>query len=180
MNTRKSTYLLRLFVGIAVLGLAAGCSKKEHGDLVEYVNTIKARKPGRIPPVPEFKATDSFPYPVEHSRDPFTRAEKESIIPQDAVDNSGLAPDPLRNPEALEQFPLDSLKFLGHLEKSGDREAIILDPTGLVHRVSVGRYMGQNHGRIVSISETKIDLVEIVQSVLGGWVERDAAISLSD
>ena len=37
--------------------------------------------------------------------------------------------------------------------------------------------MGRNHGRVISISETQIDLIEIVPSGAGGWIERPQTIS---
>jgi type IV pilus assembly protein PilP len=51
---------------------------------------------------------------------------------------------------------------------------------GLVHRVTVGNHMGQNYGRIVAISDSEIQLVEIVSDGLGGYLERPAQIGLSD
>ena len=51
---------------------------------------------------------------------------------------------------------------------------------GLVWRVSVGNHMGQNYGRVVSISDSEIQLVEIISDGLGGYLERPAAIGLSD
>jgi type IV pilus assembly protein PilP len=51
---------------------------------------------------------------------------------------------------------------------------------GLVHRVAVGNHMGQNYGRIVAISDSEIQLVEIISDGLGGYLERPAAIALAD
>jgi type IV pilus assembly protein PilP len=51
---------------------------------------------------------------------------------------------------------------------------------GLIHRVLPGNYMGQNDGRITGIDESKIELVEIISDGIGGYIERDATISLTD
>jgi type IV pilus assembly protein PilP len=51
---------------------------------------------------------------------------------------------------------------------------------GLIHRVVPGNYLGQNDGRISNIDESEIELVEIISDGIGGYIERDAAISLSD
>jgi len=80
----------------------------------------------------------------------------------------------------LEQFPLDTLKMVGTL---GDRRAsfgLVQASDGLVHRVSVGNHLGQNYGRIVAISDSEIQLVEIIPDGLGGYLERPAAIALAD
>jgi type IV pilus assembly protein PilP len=49
-----------------------------------------------------------------------------------------------------------------------------------VHRVAVGNHLGQNFGRIVAISDSEIQLVEIISDGLGGYLERPAAIGLTD
>jgi type IV pilus assembly protein PilP len=49
-----------------------------------------------------------------------------------------------------------------------------------VHRVVVGNYLGQADGRINSISPSKITLVEIVPDGLGGYIERPAALGLTE
>jgi type IV pilus assembly protein PilP len=51
---------------------------------------------------------------------------------------------------------------------------------GLIHRVSQGNYVGQNDGRIVAVTESEIQVVEIISDGIGGYLERDAAIGLSD
>jgi type IV pilus assembly protein PilP len=51
---------------------------------------------------------------------------------------------------------------------------------GLVHRVAVGQYLGQNYGRITDISDAEIQLVEIIPDGIGGYLERPAAVGLSD
>jgi type IV pilus assembly protein PilP len=59
-------------------------------------------------------------------------------------------------------------------------EGLVRDPDGVVHRVHVGNYLGQNYGRITSINEDHIELVELVPNGSGGWMERQATIALGD
>ena len=40
--------------------------------------------------------------------------------------------------------------------------------------------MGMNYGKITSINESKITLLEIIEDGMGGWIEREAALSLSE
>lgn len=54
------------------------------------------------------------------------------------------------------------------------------DPDGIIHRVRPGNYLGQNYGRITSMSEGQIDLVELVPNGVGGWMERPASMALTD
>jgi type IV pilus assembly protein PilP len=50
----------------------------------------------------------------------------------------------------------------------------------LVHRVVVGNDIGQSDGRITDITPSKIILTEIVPDGLGGYIERPAALGLTD
>jgi type IV pilus assembly protein PilP len=49
-----------------------------------------------------------------------------------------------------------------------------------VHRVLPGNHLGQNDGRITAIAENEISLVEIIPDGMGGFIERPAALALSD
>ncbi|MCK5640217.1 MAG: pilus assembly protein PilP, partial [Gammaproteobacteria bacterium] len=81
---------------------------------------------------------------------------------------------------ALEEFPLDTLIFSGHLELGGQAWAVITAPDGFLHRLKVGNHIGTNHGLITNITETIIRLTEVVPDGLGGWFEREAAISVKE
>jgi type IV pilus assembly protein PilP len=49
-----------------------------------------------------------------------------------------------------------------------------------VHRLKVGDYLGRNDGRIVAISATQVDVVEIVPDGQGAWLERPRTITLKE
>jgi len=40
--------------------------------------------------------------------------------------------------------------------------------------------MGQNYGKIVNITESEVEVTEIVSDGLGGWIERQASLALSE
>jgi type IV pilus assembly protein PilP len=73
-----------------------------------------------------------------------------------------------------------TLHMVGTLAMGGTTYGLVQTSDGLIHRVVPGNYMGQNDGRITKISESEIQLVEIISDGIGGYIERDAAISLSD
>ena len=69
--------------------------------------------------------------------------------------------------------------MMGTLERDGARPGpSCADPDTIIHRISVGNYIGKNHGKIIGISEDRIELKEIVPDGQGGWTERDAALAL--
>ena len=72
------------------------------------------------------------------------------------------------------------MSMVGTLNLAGTTYGLVQTSDGLIHRVVPGNYLGQNDGRIVSITDSEIELVEIISDGIGGYVERDAAISLSN
>ncbi|MDH3748178.1 MAG: pilus assembly protein PilP [Gammaproteobacteria bacterium] len=160
---------------LAALGLSA-CGG-DSDDLDQYINEIKARPGGRIEPLPEITPYEVFTYvaDAEGLRSPFM-----PDTPQAAGPAGGTRPDPERPREFLEAFPLDTLRMVGTLNLGETAYGLVQTSDGLIHRVIPGNYLGQNDGRIVDISESEIQIVEIISDGIGGYVERDAAIGLRD
>jgi len=170
---------LTLKHGIVLVLLAVGLSACGGGadDLDQYINEIKARPGGRIEPLPEITPYEGFNYiaDVQGLRSPF-----RPDTPQAAGGGTGPRPDVDRSREYLESFPLDTLGMVGTLHINETMYGLVRTSDGLIHRVIPGNYMGQNDGRITEISESGIGLVEIISDGIGGYIERDAAVSLSD
>ena len=89
-------------------------------------------------------------------------------------------PDRERSREYLEDFPLDSLRMVGTMELGGTNYALVQTPAGIIERVVPGNYIGQNDGRIVRVTESEIELVEIISDGIGGYLEREAAVVLTN
>jgi type IV pilus assembly protein PilP len=58
--------------------------------------------------------------------------------------------------------------------------ALIQAPDGVVHYVHTGNYMGQNMGKIVSITDTEVKLEEWVQDGSGVGAERITTMQLAE
>jgi type IV pilus assembly protein PilP len=52
-------------------------------------------------------------------------------------------------------------------------------PNGQVHRLTLGEYMGLDNGRIVTITEASVGLVETVLEQ-NAWVERSHTLMLEE
>lgn len=161
----------------AMLGLAA-CGG-DNDDLDQYINEVKARPGGRIEPLPEITPYEGFTYlaDAEGVRSPFIPDTPQ--VTTSGV-GGGIRPDSDRSREFLEGFPLDTLGMVGTLYIGETMYGLVQTSDGLIHRVVPGNFLGQNDGRISSINESEIELVEIISDGIGGYIERDAAISLSD
>jgi type IV pilus assembly protein PilP len=131
---------------------------------------------GSVKPIPQFEPYKNFTYSATKLRDPFEPSVDLQQKPNTAANS--LRPDRNRPREALESFPLDTLSMVGILEQKKNLWGLIKDPQGIVHRVQVGNYMGQNEGRITQITDTDIRLNEIVPDGIGGYIERDASIAI--
>lgn len=169
---------------IALIGLVlAGCVQEDPlVDLRDYVEEIDARPSGTIPPPPEFATFEFVSYTASGERSPFEAPRPVELDPEETeTPRSNVRPDPDRVPEYLESFRVENLTMVGTLAglREGDLWGLIRDGDGEIHRVQVGNYLGRNHGEIISISETQIDLIEIVPSGQDNWVERPRAIVLS-
>ena len=173
----RNRMLQGLLLAVAAFGLAA-CGG-DNDDLDQYINQVKARPGGRIEPLPEITPYEVFTYvaDAEGVRSPFVPDTPQAAT---AGAGGGIRPIADRSREFLEGFPLDTLRMVGTLNIGETTYGLVQTSDGLIHRVVPGNYMGQNDGRINEISESEIALVEIISDGIGGYIERDAAISLSD
>ena len=127
-----------------------------------------------LDPLPVMQQFETFEYSAQTLRDPFSTA----FAPGSSA--AGPRPDDGRPKQALEQFPLDSLKMVGTIGTRGSLVALVMGPDKVTQRVVPGNYMGQSDGRVTGVYEDRIELVELVSDGAGGWLERPATVSLDD
>jgi len=163
---------------IAILALGLTACGSDMDDLDQYINKIKSQPGGRIDPLPEITPYEVFAYVADEQgiRSPFVPDTPQAS----GSAAGGTRPDPDRIREFLEDFPLDTLRMVGTLNIDDTLYGLLQTSDGLIHRVVPGNYLGQNDGRITEISESEITLVEIISDGIGGYIERDAAVGLSD
>jgi type IV pilus assembly protein PilP len=161
-------------LGYALLAGLSACSSADD-DLSRFIEETKKEPGGRVEPLPEVKPYETFIYSAANMRSPFMPGS-----PGGAPGAPGVRPDQKRNREFLEQFSLDTLKMVGTLKLGGQTYALVQTKDNLVHRVVVGNYLGQSDGKITEITPSKISLIEIVPDGLGGYIERPAALGLTE
>ena len=172
----KKTFLSAFLLTQALLLTA--CVNKEMNDLQAYVSKTKATYKGHVEPLPEFKSQPPYSYAAQDVRDPFKAVV--DIEEFTAGPYRGPKPDENRPREPLEEFSLDSLRMVGTLAQNEDEWVLVKDPDGLLHRVATGHYMGKNHGKVISLSEEEVVLLELISDRKGGWEERNASIAISE
>jgi type IV pilus assembly protein PilP len=145
-------------------------------ELERFIDDTKKQPGGRVQPLPEVKPYETFVYSATSMRSPFQPGGPAA----GPGGMSGLRPDSKRNREFLEQFSLDTLKMVGTLKLGRATYGLVQTKDNLVHRVVVGNYLGQADGKIAEITPSKIILTEIVPDGLGGYMERPAALGLTE
>ena len=159
------------------LMMLSGCNNNID-DLDEYFVGERQKPAAPISPIPEVKPYLRYVYP-EHEKDPFDIAMlAPDEGPKKIIDN-GIVVDTTRVPEFLEGFPLDSLRMVGTVARDDTLWALIKVPDGAIQSVKSGSYIGQNYGKILSISDASMMMKETVSNGLGGYKERDTSIVLS-
>ncbi len=171
-NPRQSLVLI-------LCALIAACSnEQEHKDLHEFMVETRNRPSGEVPSLPPFVPYQPFAYSASTLRSPF---EKPVVVDETTVKGGRtVMPDLTRAPEFLEGFNISSLKMVGSVTRSGTVWALIDNSEGSVVRATVGNHIGKNYGKIISVTSSQIEVMEIVSNGVGGWVESPRIIKLEE
>jgi type IV pilus assembly protein PilP len=175
MLGRKAIFTHTFAATAVVLALSA-CGRA-NDDLRSYIDDVKTRPGGRIEPLPPVHPAPTFVYEAGERRSPFVPDTPQRRVSDNPNAVSG--PDPNRPREFLEQFPLDTMHMVGTLADRRASFGLVKTADGLVHRVTVGNHLGQNYGRVIKITDSEIQLVEIIPDGIGGYLERPAKIALA-
>jgi type IV pilus assembly protein PilP len=181
-NRITKKYLRPICASIFYMSLISlsGCSESM-SDLEAWVADVKARPQQGVEPLPEVIPYKTFAYDKSSKRDPFDASIFRPKIGQTAPKHfSSITPDSNRVPEYLESFPLDTLRMVGTMQQENQTWALIKTPDNTIQRVLTGNYLGQNNGKIISVSDDVVELAEIIPDEFGGWRERASSIALSE
>lgn len=172
LNHKKRPAKLAFFV-VALSTVLVGC-----GDRVSLVEAemqkIRSQPAQPIQPPPQPQKIEDFQYAASNVRNPFI---PQSLLEMQArvANMPSVKPDTERPKQPLEGYELTELVYRGKvIAPDGQQYGLVQTPDGLVRDVQVGDYMGKNYGRIVEITSTQINLIEIVEDTRLGYVEKSA------
>jgi type IV pilus assembly protein PilP len=156
--------------------LFVGCDSK-----IDAVNQKMAeiRNEPALPiePAPVFSPVPLFNYSAHQLKSPFMPSSLAAELK--IMAGKRVYPNFNRQPQPLESYALESLNMKGSMRgKTNETIALNQTPDRQIERVQVGTYLGMNQGRVVKISPTQIDLVEIVPDGRDGYVERPRTLVL--
>ncbi len=156
--------------------LLAGCASGDHEDVREWMSTaVKDSKP-KMAPLPQVAPYAPTRYSPEGALDPFRPGK---IVPETGKSSGSARPDLNRQKEELEQYPLESLTFVGVLQRGKEYFAIV-KADNILNKVRVGNYLGQDFGVVTKISDVEISLRELIQDAGGDWIERTSVLQLQE
>ncbi len=164
---------------LMLIALLVGCdSNNDFADLQGFMADVKAKPKGAIEPLPKFQAYEAFTYNAAALRSPFQPPIKIDLV-QREKGSKEIKPDETRVKQFLEGFNIETFEMVGTLKNETGSYALVKGAGG-VHRVRAGDYLGRNHGKIMTIDESKIDVMEIVPDGEGGWLERPRTLPLKE
>lgn len=167
----------RLWTCALIVGssLLVACSDRV-GMAQQAMDDIKNSPAQPIEPPPQPEVVEDFVYSAANFRSPFLPPSLENL--QNQVSNiEGVRPDITRQKEPLEQYELTQLVYRGLVvSPEGQPYGLVQRPDGSVASVEVGEYIGTNDGRIVEITPTQLNLIEIVPDSRAGFVEKPQSL----
>lgn len=167
-------------VSLAALSVLAGCGDGGLQEVKDWMKEVRSQTPVSVPKISEPKKFVPFSYSGKDEFDPYNPAKLSVALAKlQANTGGGLKPDLERRKEPLESYPLDSIKMVGTLEKPGLSYAL-LQVDKVVFQAKVGNYVGQNFGMITRITDTEVEIKEIVRDAAGEWTERKAKLELQE
>ena len=171
----KILVLLMLTSILSACGFSSGTS-----DLKQFVDGVMTQPRGVIEPLPVFEPYEAFSYSATGLRSPFDLPVNLDSVAKTVAPTSDVKPDLHRSKEQLEQYSFGSLSMVGTIKRESNHLwALISVPESGIHKIKEGYYMGQNHGKVVRISQQRIDIIEIVPNGVGGWIERPSSLVLA-
>ena len=172
MSMQKLPMLLTLSISVLAM---TGCTDRI-GMAEQAMTDIRNQPAQPIEPPPKAELVEDFIYSASSQRSPFLPPSLVNVEgPTTSID--GVRPDITRVKEPLEQYELSQLVFRGVVvSPEGQRYALVQRPDGSVASVKVGDYLGLNDGRIVEITPTQINLIEIVPDSRAGFIEKPQSL----
>lgn len=167
---KRAYRMMEWVVIVSALLMIVACSESKNKELQNYIKEVQSRPPKPIESIPQMKLSPVFIYPNVARRNPFN--------PLQRLINNQDAPDQRRKKEPLEKFPLDSLQMVGTFAENNRLWALISATDGIIYRVAIGSYLGQNYGRITKITPNAIYITEKIRAS-SGWESKPIMIKLT-
>ncbi len=158
----------------SALFMLTACSLTK-GNLQQWMDNAQAEAKTKVrqPEIPTISKSPEYIDPVINGLNIF---DSKRLRP--TQQNGVNAPNPNRPKEILENFSLESLRYVGSI-KQGNQLSAFVEADGHTYTVRVGNYLGQNYGQITAITPDKLILSEVTEDSYGAWQRRTAELELN-
>jgi type IV pilus assembly protein PilP len=164
----------------AVALLLAGCGDSNVREVRDWMAQVQKDTKPSVKPLREPKDFIPYAYNGKDSVDPFDANKLLAELARTAASaNNPNRPDTNRPKELLENYPLDTMKMVGSMQKGGVVYGLLQIDKAL-YQVKSGMRVGQNFGLVTRVNENAIDIREVVQDAGGDWVERMSRLELQE
>lgn len=168
--------VIKISCGLALAIMLIGCDSRIDAVNQEMAN-IRNEPPLPIEAAPVFSPVPSFNYSAQQLRSPFLPSSLANELK--IMSGKRVYPNFSRSAQPLESYALETLNMKGSMKgSSGQVVALIQTPDGEIERIQRGSYLGMNQGRVVEITPTRIDVIEIVPDGRDGYIERPRSLVL--
>ncbi|MDO4769251.1 MAG: pilus assembly protein PilP [Brachymonas sp.] len=161
----------------------AGCGNSRMRETEAWMQEERNKTRPAVKPLPEPKPYTAVNYMPPAGVEPFS---VDRLLQAISAANASSPASALyrsvaegRRKQPLEAYPLDTMHYVGMLQKDG-RVVALIKVDNLLYQIRVGDFMGQNFGRVTSIKESQVALREVVQDAVGEWIERDTTLNLQE
>lgn len=167
-------------LSIACALLLAACSDSDVREVRDWMDQVRKQTHPSVKPLAAPKDFIPYAYGGKDAVDPFNPNKLLAELARaDENSNSPNRPDLNRPKEVLENFPLDTMKMVGAIQKGGVNWALVqIDKN--VYQVKSGMHIGDHYGMVTHVSDNAIDIREVVQDASGEWVERKSRLELQE
>ena len=164
--------------GLLAALLLAGCGDSDVREVRTWMDETRAQTRPLVKPLPAPKEFVPFAYHQGAAMDPFNpdKLAGPGALPQMP---SARQPDLNRPREALENYPLDTMRMVGMMQKDGVGFALVQIERS-VYRIRAGQRLGQNFGQVTRVTPVGVEIREMVQDASGDWVERISKLELQE
>ncbi|MBA2709800.1 MAG: pilus assembly protein PilP [Tatlockia sp.] len=139
---KKISYLL--------VFLLTACNSSAESDLENYIKKIKSRAMQKPEPIIAINKIAKINYSADENLNPFKLMQSSQSVSNNRIK------DPLEN------FPLESLTFVGLMKTNSETSALISRKDGQISAIKIGNFIGKKEALVTAINDKYLQLEESI------------------
>jgi len=142
---------MRLILLVFTLFLV-GCGDGSYDDLNKFIQAEKNKS---------INANEDYLLPLTDNKSEYKVLSSKKLFLIEADDIGEVVEEvDKRQRSFLEGFTISSLTMVGTISRNNTIWALITDSTGVLHKITIGDYIGANSGVVTNITAKKVEISE--------------------